>query len=242
MATMTRKTGNGRAKPRGRREREWKRHRAEILAAAEGILLEKGYHGASMQDIAERAEFAVGTLYKFFRAKDELYQVLFEEKVKEIAGVFKKALESATEPLGKIERFIEVSTEIAEKYGKFFYIYMSGTVGILTARPIAPLLRTKHKKFEEEVARILEAAMERGHIRRMDARYAAMGLIGLSRGVQAMWVEDERRGIGRDKVTEMVKEMFFGGMLTEEGRRVAGAVRRNDSNSTTGMAAGGGER
>lgn len=242
MATETRKTGNGHAKPRGRRERERGRHRGEILAAAEGILLEKGYHGASMQDIAERAEFAVGTLYKFFRAKDELYQVLFEEKVKEIAGVFKKALESATEPLGKIDRFIEVSTEIAEKYGNFFHIYMTGTVGTLTARPIAPLLRTKHKKFEEEVARILEAAMERGHIRRMDARYAAMGLIGLSRGVQAMWVEDERRGIGRDKVTEMVKEMFFGGMLTEEGRRVIARGRQANAALTANMAARRSER
>jgi len=50
-----------------RREREKLRQRQEILTAALGLFSEKGYHNVSMQEIAETAEFATGTLYKFFQ-------------------------------------------------------------------------------------------------------------------------------------------------------------------------------
>ena len=59
-----------------RRERERIRQRNEMLAAALALFSEKGYHNVSMQEIAEKAEFAVGTLYKFFKNKEDLYKAL----------------------------------------------------------------------------------------------------------------------------------------------------------------------
>jgi len=49
-----------------RREREKLRHRRQMLAAALDLFSEKGYHNVSMHEISKRAEFAIGTLYKFF--------------------------------------------------------------------------------------------------------------------------------------------------------------------------------
>jgi len=57
-----------------RKEREQLQRRTEILQAALELFLQKGYHNVSMHEIAVRAEFAVGTLYKFFKNKDELYK------------------------------------------------------------------------------------------------------------------------------------------------------------------------
>ena len=51
-----------------RREREKLRQRQEMLAAALDLFSEKGYHNVSMHEVAGKAEFAIGTLYKFFRA------------------------------------------------------------------------------------------------------------------------------------------------------------------------------
>ncbi|NCC26054.1 MAG: TetR/AcrR family transcriptional regulator, partial [Deltaproteobacteria bacterium] len=56
-----------------RRERERLRQRQDILAGALALFAEKGYHNVSMQEIAERTEFATGTLYKFFPSKEDLY-------------------------------------------------------------------------------------------------------------------------------------------------------------------------
>ncbi|MCI5131850.1 MAG: TetR/AcrR family transcriptional regulator, partial [Candidatus Electrothrix sp. EH2] len=63
-----------------RREREKQRQRKDMLEAAEQLFAEKGYHNASMQEIAEQAEFAVGTLYKFFKNKEDMYRALMVEQ------------------------------------------------------------------------------------------------------------------------------------------------------------------
>lgn len=59
-----------------RRERERERHRQEILAAAEGLLVEKGIDGMTMEEVARASEFAVGSLYRFFGSKEELVEAL----------------------------------------------------------------------------------------------------------------------------------------------------------------------
>ena len=63
-----------------RREREKLRQRREMLAAALDLFSQKGYHNVSMQEIAEKAEFAIGTLYKFFQNKEDLYKALVLEQ------------------------------------------------------------------------------------------------------------------------------------------------------------------
>ena len=59
-----------------RRERERQGHRREILAAAVKLFSRKGFEKTTMADVAAEAEFAVGTLYKFFKDKQELYRTI----------------------------------------------------------------------------------------------------------------------------------------------------------------------
>ena len=59
-----------------RRERERLRQREELLAAALELFSEKGFHNVSMHEIARKAEYSVGTLYRFFKDKEDLYKAL----------------------------------------------------------------------------------------------------------------------------------------------------------------------
>jgi len=56
-----------------RREREKEVRRDAILDAAENIFFSKGVDSSSMDEIASRAELSKGTLYLYFKNKDELY-------------------------------------------------------------------------------------------------------------------------------------------------------------------------
>ena len=65
-----------------RRERERLARRDAMLDAALEVFAEKGYTGASVDEIAERAEFGKGTIYNYFPdGKDELFLTLFKERV-----------------------------------------------------------------------------------------------------------------------------------------------------------------
>ncbi|MBW2514102.1 MAG: TetR/AcrR family transcriptional regulator [Deltaproteobacteria bacterium] len=59
-----------------RKERERERRRQQIIVAAKRVFSEKGFTRATMEDIANEAELSPGTLYLYFKNKDELYASL----------------------------------------------------------------------------------------------------------------------------------------------------------------------
>jgi AcrR family transcriptional regulator len=59
-----------------RKKREKEKRRQEIMVAARRVFSARGYECATMEDIAREAELSPGTLYLYFRNKDELYASL----------------------------------------------------------------------------------------------------------------------------------------------------------------------
>lgn len=59
-----------------RKEREKERRRQQILVAAKRMFSEKGYNRTTMEDIANEAELSPGTLYLYFKNKEELFASL----------------------------------------------------------------------------------------------------------------------------------------------------------------------
>ena len=69
----------------GRREQRRRRHqllsREQLLDAAEEIFGRKGYHD-TLKEVAELAEFSVGSVYSFFDNKDDLFRQIFLRRVR----------------------------------------------------------------------------------------------------------------------------------------------------------------
>ena len=59
-----------------RKEREKERRRQQIMVAAKRVFSDKGFNKATMEDIAQEAELSPGTLYLYFKNKEELYASL----------------------------------------------------------------------------------------------------------------------------------------------------------------------
>ncbi len=59
-----------------RKEREKERRRQQIIVAAKRVFSDKGFNKATMEDIAREAELSPGTLYLYFKNKEELYASL----------------------------------------------------------------------------------------------------------------------------------------------------------------------
>lgn len=59
-----------------RKEREKERRRQQIMVAAKRLFIQKGFGKATMEDIAREAELSAGTLYLYFKNKNDLYASL----------------------------------------------------------------------------------------------------------------------------------------------------------------------
>lgn len=73
-----------------RKGREKEQRRRTILKAARKIFFEKGLQGASMDEIAEAAELSKGTLYLYFKSKEDLYVSLLEEGLAILRRMFEE--------------------------------------------------------------------------------------------------------------------------------------------------------
>jgi TetR/AcrR family transcriptional regulator len=86
-----------------RREREKRRRREEIAEAAEALFSEKGFRGTTMQEISERVELSKGTIYLYFKSKEELYLSVCVKGIAE----FGEDLEAAANGAGGLEDIIK---------------------------------------------------------------------------------------------------------------------------------------
>lgn len=72
--------------PRLTRAERAGRNRALVLAAARRVFLARGYHGATLEQIADEAGFSKGVVYSQFQGKADLFLALLEDRIEERAG------------------------------------------------------------------------------------------------------------------------------------------------------------
>ena len=82
---------------------------AAIVEASAQVLEEQGYKGATTNRIAERAGVSVGTLYQYFRSKDEIFTALIEKESIAYLAAIEKNVPGPEIPLDKaIRHMLEV--------------------------------------------------------------------------------------------------------------------------------------
>lgn len=79
--------------------------RALITEAATEVFAEKGFHQARVSDIARRAGVADGTIYLYFKNKEDLLLSIFEEKMDLLLNRLGQALQGVDDPLDRVRRF-----------------------------------------------------------------------------------------------------------------------------------------
>ena len=92
-----------------RKEREKQQRREEIVQAAEKVFFSKGFALATMDDIAEKAELSKGTLYLYFKCKEDLHMAVAQNSIRLLKSLTLKAAEgegNALEKLGRMGRAV----------------------------------------------------------------------------------------------------------------------------------------
>src|SRR2546422_9003162 len=89
--------------------------RARILDAAIRVFAERGFHSATVAEIARAAGVADGTIYLYFKGKDDLLLRLFDEKMTGLVAEVKAALAQERSAAEKLKRFIQLHLALVER-------------------------------------------------------------------------------------------------------------------------------
>jgi len=165
-----------------RKEREHLRHRQEILQVALKLFSEKGFHNVSMHEIAEKSEFAVGTLYKFFSNKEDLYKALILEKSEEFHSSLTAALTTSGNELEKIRACVEAKIKVFMENLDYVRLYLAETRGASfnVKAGLDTDIKARYEEFVKKLARVFESGIKKRLFKAFDPYLLAVALDGIS--------------------------------------------------------------
>ncbi|GAB4323512.1 MAG: TetR/AcrR family transcriptional regulator [Candidatus Zixiibacteriota bacterium] len=163
-----------------RRERERLTRRLEIVEAACNVFSEKGFERATLDEIAEQAEYGKGTLYNYFKNKEDL----FAASMQRVFEVFREiAIDACSENLTTRECFAEYTRRAVAYYRDHYALCHLVMMEFLRQEQEGGDVRARKRDqidlmMTPLVAR-LRKGMKDGEIRRGDAKTLTALFVGL---------------------------------------------------------------
>lgn len=118
-----------------RRAREKEKRRQDIIDAAETIFLNQELEDTTMDHIANEAELSKGTLYLYFKSKEDLFFAVRLRHRKILQEMLEKELETRGSTVEKLKAFGDVHWNFYKEYPQYSKIFLS--VGPLEAAKLA---------------------------------------------------------------------------------------------------------
>jgi len=203
-----------------RKEREYLAHREEIVSAAEKVFAAKGFFPTTMSDIARRAEFGTGTLYKYFKSKEELYFTLIDAKVEEINRLVKSELSQRNSAVERIKKVLQLQFEFIQRNQDFFRIYISerNRFEWTVKDELGKGVHEKMVSYIDILSEVIAQGIKKGEFRSMDPRDLAHAFVGIVNSFVFEWLIS-REPYPLVSKLDTVLEIFLSGVQQMERRR-----------------------
>ena len=198
-----------------RREKRKLQLQEEILDVALELFSEKGFHTVSMQEVANRAEVGVGTLYNFFASKEDLYQQLVLGHARDLFQALQKLLaEERKDSLEIVRDYVASSWGMLSSDFRVLKLYLAVTQGArfsLRFR-LNPEIKKGFDQLTENLAAVMERAVAEKSFRPVGGRNLALMLQGISHSFFLNWLQNPDIATV-DRNVETILDLFYGGAL-----------------------------
>lgn len=194
--------------------------RAQLLHAARQVFVEKGYHAAAMDDIADRAGVSKPVLYQHFPGKRDLYLALLDESAEQLLARIHQALLSTDDNKQRVSATVQAYFDFVGDPATAHRILFESD---LTNEPA---VRERLDRFTvicaQEIAKIIT---EDTGLPVEESNLLAVGLVGNAQFTARYWSES-RGSIPRDTAAELVATLGW--------RGIRGFPKREDGLSSQG--------
>jgi TetR/AcrR family transcriptional regulator, cholesterol catabolism regulator len=201
---MARRNGLTAAAGTPRRERG-----AEVYAAALRLFREKGYHGTSMQDIAEAVGLYKGSLYHYIGGKEDLLIQAFERAMAVLlVDVERIAADTSLSPPTQLRQIIEAHVAAVAENLDALTVYLHEFRAL--AGESLTTVRAQRERYAELVGQIVQRGVRLGQLETTDVRLATLGLLGMCNWM-CEWYRPSGR-LGADEIGRFFADLILDGL------------------------------
>ncbi len=212
-----------------RRDRERLARRQAMLDAALAVFAEKGFEGATLDEVAERAEFGKGTLYNYFPGgKAEILFALLDGVYDGLVAIIETYFTEEAErnrPARQLFRdFIAALITHFSEHQAVFMILAKDAQRLMLDAETAERLFAQRERVAEAISGPIRAAMDRGALRPLDPHGVAHMLMGNVHGYMMhafVSCRAQRRGAppySPEEGADLITSILFDGLLSDRAR------------------------
>lgn len=183
-----------------------------IIEAAVKVFAKKGFYLAKVSDVAKAANVADGTIYLYFKNKDDLLINLFEQKMELILQRFKEQLKDIADPVEKLHRFVDVYFALIEEDKELADVFQ------VELRQSAKFLKDYHNEkfldFLSVIKSIIQEGMENGFFRTdLNPDVVKIMIFGTVDEVARQWILGADAKYSLKEAGENVKHILTNGLI-----------------------------
>lgn len=135
----------------------------QIFRAASRVFISRGYHAATVREIAQEAGLSLGGLYSYIRTKEDILYLVFDKLTTTLRENMRRAIEGLDDPVEQIEAALRADLKTTEQFQDEILLMYQETKSLGRDSRHAVLNReAEYVKFFED---ILRAGYERGAFR-----------------------------------------------------------------------------
>jgi len=189
--------------------------RKKILEAAATVFSQKGFHQARMDEIAKEAGVAKGTLYYNFSGKSKLFAATVTEGMEKIIGQVEKELESDLPFKEHLRKLIRSNLSLYLKYSDLSKIVFNElTSGI--DNDVLEEIEKVRLRYIDFIADLLRQGRERGYLKEIDTRLAAVGIVGFLDNLCNYYLKNHEM-LDQETLIDIMFSILSSGLLAHEG-------------------------
>ncbi len=197
--TAARKSARGGRLPRSER-------RDQLLAMASEVFVDRGYHAAGMDEIADRAGVSKPVLYQHFSSKLELYLAVLQQHVDILVTGVRRALRTTTDNRKRLRAAVAAFFDFIEHDSQGYRLIFENDN--VTEPQVAAAVKVATEACTDAVFDLIsrDSGLEAHR-----ARMIAVGLVGISVDCARYWL-DADRPISKDDAVEGTVQFAWGGL------------------------------
>jgi len=192
-----------------------KQKKQHILKAAIEVFASRGFKETKIASIAENAGIGKGTVYEYFKSKDELFQNAFYEFMDEINTAITDKMYTIVDPVEKLRAFFRACTEILDSpLSDFLDVIMDFWAEGIKNKEKKPQidLKSMYEEYRLMIQNLLDDCIVEKKFIKVDTHLTSSLIIGALDGLMIQWIVDkdvfdlkEAISLLRDRIIDSLK-------------------------------------
>jgi len=189
-----------------------------IVSAAAKVFLTKGYHAATVRDIADEVGILKGSLYHHFASKEELLYLVVKEPIAQMYHTISEIAAADVPAAEKLRQAILAHLEAFDRHYPHLFVYLRERESV--KRRFREMIGFSPKEYERCWQQILREGIENGEFRPdLDIQVTSYGMLGMLNW-SYKWYDPQGRLSVRE-VAEEFTSLALAGIAADQPRAAA---------------------